>query len=173
MSEDGSKSEPARSTRVKGGHVRIPSSFGPTHWQKNILLLNSTHPCSRVHLQSLASSASSLAKCHSSSPSSHTRGMLLFWYRALLLQSIWHSLAHMKGDVFCISNQRTNGACHQGLGFLHTSHVYDPVLQHLSQHGLCVVLYFCSHQTWRSHRQSKMTMPPLQQYQNIRPTCRW
>ena len=77
----------------------------------------------------LSSSATSFAKHHSSSPSSHTKGMLLFWYGALLLQSIWHSLAHMKGDVFCASNHRANGACQQGPGFVHTSCVCDPALQ--------------------------------------------
>ena len=76
-----------------------------------------------------SSSASSLAKHHSSSPSSHTKGMLLFWPGVLLLQSSWHSHAHMKGDIFCASNRRANGACQQGPGFLHTSRVCDPALQ--------------------------------------------
>ena len=70
-----------------------------------------------------------LQKCHFCSPSSHTRGMLLFWSKPLLLQSIWHSLAHMKGDIFCASNHRANGACQQGPRFLHTSRVCDPALQ--------------------------------------------
>ena len=117
----------------KGRHVCMPSSCGLTHQQKNILLPSSTHPCSRALAKASpqSSSASSFAKRHSSSPSSHTRGILLFWSGALLLQSIWLSLAHMKGDVFCASNHRTNGACHQGSGFLHTSRVCDPALQSL------------------------------------------
>ena len=133
--------------------------------RKNILLPIYIHPCSRARLQSLASSASSFAKRHSSSPSSHTRGIFLFWSEVLLLQFIWLSLAHMKGDVFCASNHRAQGSCTLAVC------VIQPC-SHLSQHGLCVVLYFCSHQKRRNHRHPNMTMPPLQQYQDIHPTCR-
>ena len=76
-----------------------------------------------------SSSASSFGKRHSSSPSSHTKGMILFWPGLLLLQSICHPLAHMNGDLFCASNHRANGACQQGPGFLHTNRVYDPSQQ--------------------------------------------
>ena len=53
VSEEGSKSEPAGPTRVKGCHERMPSSCVLTHQQKNILPPSSTHPCSHARLQSL------------------------------------------------------------------------------------------------------------------------
>ena len=44
VSEEGSKSEPVGPTRVKGCHMRMPSSFGPTLQQKNLPPPGSTQP---------------------------------------------------------------------------------------------------------------------------------
>ena len=130
MSEEGSESELERSTQVKGCHVCIPSNYGITLQQKTIPLLGSSQPYSRACLQSLAIILihSQLCIACSSSSNSLARGMLLCWSTALLLHSIWHPLAHMKGDVLCVSNHHANGSCHQAPGFLHTSCVYDLAL---------------------------------------------
>ena len=83
-----------------------------------------------AHLQSLAIILihSQLCIARFSSLNSLARGILLFWSGALLLHSIWHLLAHMKGDVLCVSNHHANGSCNQAPGFLHTSRVYDLAL---------------------------------------------
>ena len=130
VSEEGSESELERSTQVKGCHVCIPSNYGITLQQKTIPLLGSSQPCSRTHLQSLAIILihSQLCIARFSSLNSLARGILLFWSGALLLHSIWHPLAHMKGDILCVSNHQANGSCHQAPGFLHTSRVYDLAL---------------------------------------------
>ena len=165
MSKQGSGSELARSTQCK----KLPRMHTFKRWHYTPTEKHSTawlHPTlpSRAlakphhspHLFLSLHRAALAALAHT-----YIRGMLLFWSEALLLHSIWHPLAHTKGDVFCASNHHANWACHQGLGFLHTSRVCVTYpCCHLSQHGPCALLYFSSHKKW-SQRQPNMTMPLL------------
>lgn len=116
--------------KSKGRHVRMPSSYGLTLQQKNILPAGLTQPCPHARLQSLAIVLIHFQLCKAplQQLSSHTRGMLLFQSEALSLHSIWHPLTHTKEDVFCASTPCANGACHQGPGFLHTSRVCNLAL---------------------------------------------
>ena len=102
MRKEGSESEPASSTYIKGCLVCTPSRCGITLQQKNISPPGSTQPCSRA-LAKPCHNSHPLPALHSvaSSPNARKRrGMLLLRSRALLLHLVLHML-------ICTERRRT------------------------------------------------------------------
>jgi hypothetical protein len=150
--KEGSESEPASSTHIKGYLVCTPSSYGITLQQKNISPLGSTQPCSRalakpcitlIHCQLCIASLAAPTHAKKRNAPLTIRG---FTIPPLLA----HAHMQRKETYFAppIPKRCANGSCHQGLWFLHTSHVYDlALIIRLSRHG--VLLRFSPHQKGR------------------------
>ena len=159
-------------------HVRMTSSSSLTHQQKNILLPSSTHPCPRARLQS-----KDIILIHCKPCVASIQQLLHTESKRNTPLSFQASVAP-PCSAFAHMHERERTLRHQSYIIVPMEHAtktqgfYTLVVcvtqpcSHLSQHGLCVVLYFCSHKKRRNHRHSNMTMPPLQQYQDIHPTCR-
>ena len=106
--KEGSESEPASSTHIKGCLVCTPSSCGITLQQKNISPPSSTKPCSRAlakpchnshPLPALHSVASSPNTCKEEECSSHDPG--------LCYSTPFGTCSYAKkGDVLCTSNPK-------------------------------------------------------------------
>ena len=94
MRKEGSESEPASSTHIKGCLVCTPSRCGITLQKKIILPPGSTQPSSHT-LAKPCHNSHLLPALHSaaSSPNARKRrGMLLLRSRDLLLHLVWHML---------------------------------------------------------------------------------
>ena len=176
MSKQGSESELARSTQCKKlprMHTFKRWHYTPTERHSTAWLhptlpsralakpRHSPHLFLSLHRAALAALAHTLGECSSSGP-------------RLCYSTPFGTRSHTRKETYFappITVPMEHASKEQGSCTLVVC-VTQPC-SHLSQHGLCVLLCLSSHQRWKSHQQSNMTMPPLQQYQDIHPTCRW
>ena len=151
MRKEGSESELAGSTYIKGCHVCTPSSCGITLQQKNIsppAPPSLTLTC----LQSLAITLICYQLCIVSlAAPTHAkkRNVPLTIWGFATPPHLAHAHTQRKEMYFVppIPKHCANGSCHQGSWFLHTSCVYDlTLIVRLSWDGLSALLHFSSHQ---------------------------
>ena len=151
MRKEGSESELASSTLIKGCLVCPPSSCGIALQQKNILPLGSTQPCSRA----LAKPCITLIHCQlciaSLAAPTHAkkRNAPLTIQGFATQPRVAHAHMQRKEMYFAppIPNHCANRSCNLGSCFLHTSRVYDlSLIVHSSWDGLSALLRFSSHQ---------------------------
>ena len=106
--KEGSESEPASSTHIKGYLVCTPSSYGITLQQKNISPLGSTQPCSRT-LAKPCHNSHPLPALHSvaSSPNARKEEECSSYDPRLCYSTSFGTCSYAKkGDVFCTSNPK-------------------------------------------------------------------
>ena len=153
--------------KSKRCHVQMLTSCGLTHQQKNILppklhssLLSRTlakprhnpHPLLALQSAALAARAHTPEECSS----------LGLGFATPVYLALTHTHTRTQKETYFVPpiiipmehTTKAQGSC--SLAMCVTQYCC-----HLSQHGLCDLLYFSSHQKWRSHQQPNMTMPPL------------
>ena len=132
MRKEGSESELASSTHIKGCLVCTPSSCGITLQQKNIsppAPPNLALAC----LQSLAITPIHCQLCIASlaAPTHAKKRNAPLTIRGFATPPcLAHAHMHRKETYFAppIPKHCANGSCHQGLWFLHTGYVYNLAL---------------------------------------------